>query len=403
MADLLVQVRELVKTRFNLNQSKLNDLLLEYTKQDMVHGVKLLLDYGANPTDQIMYETTPAFFIAAENGNLELVQLMVESGIDIDKCCMYPYEWENECMGALFFAAQHEHVDVVMYLLEQGANPNITHPNEMPPLFAAVCVNNLDLVKLLLEHGADPLVSDNECVPIMCYPIDRDNLEMCRLLIQYWPDQVDQDHYLLSRATKRGNIDIVRLLLDAGANIDHVCSVFFENQSPLKNAIKYNHQVMTLFLLLQGARPLLDMNEAIRRFSSKTDIQNIDQLFQNGEENQVFEDGNTILHIAAMFDNLELVINLLDRGLDPYVVNKVGQLPVEMDCHNDIKCMFLFHEQVQVIDKLCNKFNRWLASSIKQYMNPLFCLDGLFKYRVMARYKAGMQTRHITAETIAEM
>jgi len=56
--------------------------------------------------------------------------------------------------GILDIAVQYP--EVLQYLLEKGANPNVINPFGKTPLMYAAQYNNLDAVEILLSHGANP-------------------------------------------------------------------------------------------------------------------------------------------------------------------------------------------------------------------------------------------------------
>lgn len=56
---------------------------------------------------------------------------------------------------ALFAAAAEEHVDVVSYLIEHGANVNARSNIQSTPLMIASFCNNKNVVKCLIQHGAN--------------------------------------------------------------------------------------------------------------------------------------------------------------------------------------------------------------------------------------------------------
>ena len=58
--------------------------------------------------------------------------------------------------GSFLSNAVHEdRKDLVVWLLEQGANPNGVEPGTAP-LVMAICNEDVSMVQLLLKHGADP-------------------------------------------------------------------------------------------------------------------------------------------------------------------------------------------------------------------------------------------------------
>lgn len=56
----------------------------------------------------------------------------------------------------LFTSMRADNYKITNYLLENGANPNITISNNMTPLMLAVVKNDMYLVKLLIRNRADP-------------------------------------------------------------------------------------------------------------------------------------------------------------------------------------------------------------------------------------------------------
>ena len=52
---------------------------------------------------------------------------------------------------------------MVQFLLDQGMSPNtLGLGNDIPPLHAAVTGGNLRVIRLLLDHGADPVSRDDK-------------------------------------------------------------------------------------------------------------------------------------------------------------------------------------------------------------------------------------------------
>ena len=86
-------------------------------------------------------------FFSALAGNLKRVQELAEQGADI--------ETNNGSWTPLFAASQNDHVEVVRYLLEQGADRDKTASNGRTPLHIAAAHGHLETAKLLRVYGAD--------------------------------------------------------------------------------------------------------------------------------------------------------------------------------------------------------------------------------------------------------
>jgi outer membrane protein assembly factor BamB len=93
--------------------------------------------------------TADVFRRAARNGDLETVKKGIESGIDVDAKSAYG-------ATALFFACDRGQEEVVNYLLEQGADPNVKDTfYKATPVTWSTMQDNQNITLSLLEHGGD--------------------------------------------------------------------------------------------------------------------------------------------------------------------------------------------------------------------------------------------------------
>ena len=98
--------------------------------------------------------------------------------------------------------------DLVIWLIDQGANPNGVHPSTSP-LKSAVWKKDADMVRLLIEKGADPNVGS----PLLS-AISNDDPNMVRLLIEHGadPDLEDQGSTPRGVAAHKGNPEVIKAL-----------------------------------------------------------------------------------------------------------------------------------------------------------------------------------------------
>lgn len=92
------------------------------------------------------------FYLAAQNGSLEVVKFLVSAGVDVNEVAD---EYTGET--AIYNAACNNHIKVVRWLLDQGAqiNEHLRGKKWCSTLTAAARKGYLDIVRLLLERGAD--------------------------------------------------------------------------------------------------------------------------------------------------------------------------------------------------------------------------------------------------------
>ncbi|TVU06259.1 hypothetical protein EJB05_49461 [Eragrostis curvula] len=123
-----------------------------------------LLDHGGDPGAPDAKGSTP-LHDAAEQGHCEAVRLLLSKGVDVDPV--------NHRGTPLHLAAAKDRDQVVKILLEHdadaGADANFMSPSGPSILMEAVDDGLTDMVKFLLESGADPNIADEDGkIPIMC-------------------------------------------------------------------------------------------------------------------------------------------------------------------------------------------------------------------------------------------
>lgn len=118
---------------------------------------------------------------------------------------------------------------IIEMLLSAGADPNYVHPTSSyvpsgPPLRIAVQYGSVETVKLLIEEGADRDFSafgNMKAVNSAAFNHTRDLQAIIEYLISLEVDldaESDYSESALRNLSRRGRFDIIKTLLDAGAN-----------------------------------------------------------------------------------------------------------------------------------------------------------------------------------------
>ena len=105
---------------------------------------------------------TPILQLAAEMGNLKLVQQLLSQGAD-------PNKMNRVGQVPLAFAARFGHQDIVKVLLEAGADPNLTGSEyKLTPMIGAAVNGDIEIAKMLIDAGAayDEVDVINQSAPL---------------------------------------------------------------------------------------------------------------------------------------------------------------------------------------------------------------------------------------------
>lgn len=126
---------------------------------------------------------TPLLVIAAEQGHLDIVKVLLKKGADIN--IMNP-TGHTALNRSIYFEKQ----EVVDFLLDQGADVNKTDDIFiLPPLIAAAIKNNAEIGKKLIEHGAEVDVLDkiNKFSPLI-WAVIYGHIDFVKMIMDYKPN-----------------------------------------------------------------------------------------------------------------------------------------------------------------------------------------------------------------------
>jgi ankyrin repeat protein len=286
-----------------------------------------LLDFG------ISVRVTPAVLrealrTAVQKGHLSITQLLVARGADINAG---PDGFPRQ--SVLQHAVSFSHRHIVEFLLRSGADVNAPEDSFGRMAIAmAIDQHQIEIVRLLLVSGADMnkhgpsavieavTVGSPELLRIvldawtltgdigMGRVVDRygetplllavwcANVELTQLLFDYNVCNAEDASSALPRAVKHGNLEVVKLLLASGANVNHEQDDDHWWSSDTEGRYQQMYQ-----------RFATAVDKAAE--SGNMDILNL--LLQHPT---TIENRSQALQVAAMHNKLDAMMALLDQG-----------------------------------------------------------------------------------------
>jgi ankyrin repeat protein len=177
---------------------------------------RLLIEAGSNVDTRDLQKATPLFKAAFE-GDVEFVRWALQKGAD-------PNAKNDASLTPLYVACENGHSAVVTLLLEAGASHRmkVPHTNWTPMSIAANRGRN-KCVKALLQYGADPNVKGHFCHTPPAEACHHGHPKMLKHFIAAKADieaTIVDGFTLLGVAAHMGQDECVRVLIDAGANLE---------------------------------------------------------------------------------------------------------------------------------------------------------------------------------------
>lgn len=256
--------------------------------------VKLLLRNGAD-VNAAQGDGMTALHWAAENGDVELLEILVYAGAALDPVT------RNNAYTPLHLASRAGHSAAVGFLLAAGANGDAATGTGTTPLHLAVASANVEAVRLLLDRGAVIDVRETAWgqTPLM-WAAAYDHVEVLRLLLERGAEPV-----LTSRAediVERGEADRVALER-RNARVDALAS--FDSREGSAEG------------LVRTIQELQDRQRSAQEQAAQGSEAGEQEPRPLGYNDLVGRKGGlTPLHFAARQGNRESVMALLDSGAD---------------------------------------------------------------------------------------
>jgi len=334
--------------------------------RDDLASVELLLKAGANVKAANQYGATP-LSLAAESGKAAIAQRLLDAGAD-------PNERLLNKETVLMMASRTGDIATMTLLLDRGADVNAKETlRGTTALMWAAAQKHPAAVKLLVDHGANvSAVSD---------PAWQDRPVRYAKATDPRPSQGRNQDLVVSQvgprstraregggltplifAVRENDLESVRILLDAGADVNQVTRYGW---SPLLVATQNRNYQLASFLLDHGANPNLANKGAWAPLYIAVDNRNIEggdypvpktdmdslefikKLLDKGADvnwrvqestwfrtvftsQWVHEDGATAFWRASQSSDLAVMKLLIDRGADPNIPTNVGVTPLQV-------------------------------------------------------------------------
>jgi ankyrin repeat protein len=254
---------------------------------------------------------------AAGAGHLELVSFLLERGADPN----LPEEHIAPRGHALYSAVYNGHYDIARLLLERGADPDAPVESSADAVWIAIGAGDLRMIELLASHAATWTIPNDPKPPLTYQSIVATGLRRSMEVLAYFGDvltatellgadpSLANDPAALEKAAGRGHQEFVRLLLS------------YQPDLATRVTVSRPREVAE-FLFSRGMdpnRPNWVRRTPLHHFAGSGDLEGAALFLDHGADIHARddEDRSTPLAVAARQGKLEMVKFLLARGANP--------------------------------------------------------------------------------------
>lgn len=269
--------------------------LLEAAEGNHKTVIDTLIEANAN-IHHHGWDDLTALHYASLNGNLKLVQLLLDRGANVEPCS--GPKWNHQ--APIHLAAEKNHAHVIEMLADPKRKGDINRAsvNGYSPLLIAVANGSLESTQILVKLGADCSVSSSS------------------------------KSSPLHESAKTGNIEIANILITAKSDLLYAEDI--DKDTPLHIALYGRKAEMSKMLLVAGAKPdvknskqLTPLHLAI--INDLLDVAKFLIVESNVDTKDSGSNGRSYLHFAAQFGRTNFVRLLVEEGgVDPGAIDDIG-------------------------------------------------------------------------------
>lgn len=323
-----------------------------------VDAAKVLIAHGASLDAGDSWRGQTPLMWAAAQGHPDMMRVLIEAGADVNARSTI-VAWERQRtseprdkwlppggLTPMLFAAREGCVECVKVLASAGADLNIVDPDQYSPLVIALINGHFDVAGALIDAGANLDMQDKVGRTALWAAVDAHTIPSSNR-----PAPRETDDTL-------GSMDIITKLLDHGARVDVPLraqipyrtkldrggdGVLGAGTTPLLRAAKAGDVPVIKMLLEKGANPRAATRNGVnaimmaanvsareedmtgRNKTQKEAIEAIRLLLAAGTDiNGVDNQGRTAAHGAAMWGWTDVVRFLNENGLKLDIQDKRG-------------------------------------------------------------------------------
>ena len=244
-----------------------------------------------------------------------------------------PNEKNDAQETPLSIAATYPSEEIIIKLLDKGADVNGLSAGGITPLMSAAARGDGRIINLLLEYGADANLPDNQGKTALMYAVENLNYDTVSFLLGInrldlsATDSKGRTAFMYALASK--DKDMQGLFLEQGIKVNS------KNKSAQKLFLDsvQNHDMDTANMLLEYGLSFdpddLKGKKALINAVKGSDLEQVEIILASGISSDITDNfGTPILTYAVKNNDIEMAHILLEQGANPNIKDSKNNLPL---------------------------------------------------------------------------
>lgn len=280
--------------------------------KDMVeYLVNNYSELSVNQSDSNWYSP---LHISVMTANIQITKFLLSKNANINSV-------NRDRQTPLHLAAQYGLCELIVLLLENGANINSFDIDERSPLTLAVAHSKEDAARILIKRGIRLNHEESNGYTVLYRAVWNDLTNTVKFLIENGA-KIIHSHFLLHVATKNGNLEIVKILVKAGAIVNIRDE---QGMTPLIIACSIQNLHIAKYLLKNGASAntanhitgLTPLHICVQDITDPRQLQQfIDLLVSHNADINANSYQGTVLFYSIILGNFPAACLLVKHGAD---------------------------------------------------------------------------------------
>jgi len=261
---------------------------------------------------------------AVKSGNLEKVKIFLQGNKDLMN------QKDQQGKTPLHHAIETGHDHIAKYLIVQGADLDLKDENNDSLLHYAAFMGSLEIADMLLKKGVTSInEGDKENMTPLHLSCERGHPEIVKLLLDHGADIEAKDgmgRTPLAFTAGSRNMEVVHILVERGADINYSVAYQGRSYSALTLAAMYGFKDLVDYLIDKE----VDIAKNILEYTLQLAVQrNLPRLYDYVQEKgldiaRIKDRIPDLIHSAAASGSLEILKSLLNHGFDIAQKDKDG-------------------------------------------------------------------------------